>query len=66
MCAFIDIYGGLVHALRQNTVSTNVFGYGVTKHCKYQPFGPQRAKDIVNSHILLMKLLKDFEIGSVE
>ena len=53
MLNFADIYISFVHAMRQNTVNNNVFCYGVTKPCKYQPFGLQRVKSMVNSSVLL-------------
>ena len=47
MFPLIAIFDGFVHAPRQNTVSTSVFCCDATRQCKYQRFGLQHAKSIM-------------------
>ncbi len=55
---FNAIYVDFVHAMRQTTVNTSAFCYGVTRRCKYQHFGQQHAKDIVNSGVCWIAIQK--------
>jgi len=47
MFPLIAIFDGFVHAPRQNTVSPSVFCCDATRQCKYQRFGLQHAKSIM-------------------
>ena len=47
--------------LPQNTVNATAFCSGVTKHCKYQPFGLYPKTIIVNSNVAVA--IKKIEIG---